>query len=98
MSFNTDGIVSGITPLSDSDIRINGGYFVFKNEIFDYMNPGEELVNEPFLRLIKQQQLVTYKFDGFWANMDTYKDKQLLDELAAKGEAQWQVWLSKDQI
>jgi len=95
ISSTEDGLVSEITPLAQSNIRINGGYFVFKNEIFDYIKNGEELVNEPFQRLIAKQELLAYKFDGFWANMDTYKDKQQLDELASAGKAQWQVWLSK---
>ena len=63
-------------------MRINGGYFVFKNQIFDYIKEGEDLVNEPFQRLISQRELVAYEYDGFWASLDTYKDKQRLDELS----------------
>jgi glucose-1-phosphate cytidylyltransferase len=92
LSFNSDGLVSDITPLAQSSLRINGGFFVFKNEIFDYLKNGEDLVNEPFKRLIEKQELVAYKFDGFWANMDTYKDKQQLDELASNNAAKWEVW------
>jgi glucose-1-phosphate cytidylyltransferase len=88
------GIVSAITPIAQSNIRVNGGYFVFKDQIFDYIKKGEDLVEQPFQRLIKQQQLLVYPFDGFWASMDTFKDKQRLDELAANGKAPWQVWLS----
>lgn len=98
ISFDDNGLVSDITPLAQSDIRINGGYFVFKNKIFDYIKKGEDLVNEPFKRLIAEHQLLAYKFDGFWANMDTYKDKQQLDEWAANGTAQWQVWLPKSRL
>jgi glucose-1-phosphate cytidylyltransferase len=87
------GLVSNMVPLQESEIRINGGYFVFKNQIFDYIKDGEELVNEPFKRLISKKELLAYNFDGFWANMDTYKDKQQLDDWAAKGHANWQVWL-----
>ncbi len=88
-----DGLVLDVTPLAQSDIRINGGYFVLKNEIFDYIKDGEDLVNEPFQRLIAKQGLLSYKFDGFWASMDTYKDKLQPEECVAKGNAQWQVWL-----
>lgn len=90
---NSNGTVLGITPLSQSNLRINGGYFIFRDRIFDYIKDGEDLVEEPFQRLIKQKQLVAYEFNGFWAGMDTFKDKQRLDELYAKGEAPWQVWL-----
>jgi glucose-1-phosphate cytidylyltransferase len=90
---DSKGAVIGITPISQSNLRINGGYFIFKDKIFNYIKNGEDLVEEPFQRLIKQQQLVAYEFNGFWAGMDTFKDKQRLDELYANGKAPWQVWL-----
>jgi glucose-1-phosphate cytidylyltransferase len=55
------------------------------------MRDGEELVQEPFQRLVKEQQLMAYRYDGFWACMDTFKDKQQLDDLYAKGNAPWEV-------
>ena len=87
-----DGRVHEIKPVMDTDLRINGGFFLFRNEIFDYMLPGEELVMEPFDRLIAANQLLTYQHDGFTASMDTFKDKQHFDELYAKGQAPWEVW------
>ena len=76
---------------------MNGGYFILKREIFDYIRPGEELVSEPFQRLIKEQQLIAYSYDGFWACMDTFKDKQTLDDMYAKGKAPWMVWKKSTQ-
>jgi glucose-1-phosphate cytidylyltransferase len=90
-----NGLVRDITPFAQSKERINGGFFIFKNEIFNYIQKDEELVEEPFRRLILEKELIAYEFNGFWANMDTYKDKQKLDELALKGKAPWRVWLSK---
>jgi glucose-1-phosphate cytidylyltransferase len=87
-----DGEVREIKPVMDTDLRVNGGYFLFRREIFDYMRAGEELVQEPFERLIKANQLATYRHDGFTASMDTFKDKQALDELYSKGRAPWEVW------
>jgi glucose-1-phosphate cytidylyltransferase len=87
-----DGLVSGITAVTSTDLRVNGGYFVFRREIFDYMRDGEELVQEPFQRLIDVAQLRAYAYDGFFASMDTFKDKQHLDDLYAKGTAPWEVW------
>ncbi len=87
-----DGIVSEMQPFSNCDIRINGGYFVFRTEIFDFIMDGEELVQEPFYRLMKEQQLMVYKYDGFWASMDTFKDKQTLDQLHEQGAAPWELW------
>jgi glucose-1-phosphate cytidylyltransferase len=94
-SIRADGFVRSIRLASQSSIRINGGFFVFKNGIFDYINEGEDLVEEPFQRLIKRSELVAYEYDGFWGNLDTYKDKQRLDELASKGNAPWEVWKNK---
>jgi glucose-1-phosphate cytidylyltransferase len=86
------GSVRAIEHVGDSVVRINGGFFIFRREIFDYMREGEELVVEPFQRLIDAGQLVAYPYDGFWQNMDTFKDRQRFEELLQSGEAPWQVW------
>jgi glucose-1-phosphate cytidylyltransferase len=88
----SNGLVSGIREFSQSKIRINAGCFVLKNEIFRHLRPGEELVVEPFQRLIQAQQLAAYEYDGFFAAMDTFKDKQKLDELYESGKPPWEVW------
>jgi glucose-1-phosphate cytidylyltransferase len=86
-----DGKITEVAALSRSDIWINGGFFVFRNEIFGYINPGDELVREPFERLIRQQALLAHKSTGFWQCMDTFKDKQRLEELN-DGKPPWKVW------
>jgi glucose-1-phosphate cytidylyltransferase len=92
VSLNGGGLVEEIKTLGDSDIWINGGYFVFKRSIFDYIKAGEELVHEPFGRLIAAKQLIGHAYGGFWKSMDTFKEKQELDELDSKGVAPWQLW------
>ncbi len=84
-----DDLVSRLEAVSRSPVRINGGFFVLRRQIFDYMREGEDLVAEPFSRLIAEKQLMAYPFDGFWRNMDTFKDKQTLDELWGRDEAPW---------
>ena len=84
------GVVRSVEDIRAADIRINGGFFVFRREILHYVNPGEELVIEPFQRLIEAGELVAYSYDGFWEPMDTIKDKQRLDALANTGRAPWQ--------
>lgn len=84
--------VRSIEYMNRSDLRINGGFFLLRREVFDAMRPGEELVEKPFQRLIQQQRLLAYPYDGFWASMDTFKDRQRLDELYSRGEAPWAVW------
>jgi glucose-1-phosphate cytidylyltransferase len=84
--------VTSIEPVGQSELWINGGFFIFRKEIFEYVNDGEELVHEPFARLIKQNQLITYPYRGFWACLDTFKEKQMFDELFRKGDMPWAVW------
>src|SRR5919109_3352467 len=67
-------VVGAIQSVDEADIWINGGYFIFRREIFDYIAPGEELVVEPFQRLAKEEQLLGFQYSGFWAPMDTLKD------------------------
>jgi glucose-1-phosphate cytidylyltransferase len=78
--------------VGDADLRINGGYFVLRREIFDYMNPGEELIVEPFQRLMAKKKVVAVPHQGFWRSMDTFKDKLELDEVVSRGKAPWQLW------
>jgi glucose-1-phosphate cytidylyltransferase len=87
-----DGLVRGLQLVSQSNVRVNGGFFVFKASIFDVLREGEELVLEPFTRLMHDRQLIAHAYDGFWRNMDTFKDKMALDELWAKNQAPWRVW------
>jgi glucose-1-phosphate cytidylyltransferase len=75
-------------------VWINGGFFILKKEIFDYIEEGEDLVQEPFHRLISENQLVAYKNPGFWACVDTLKEKTMFDEMYARGETPWVVWES----
>jgi len=89
-----DSLVSGIHAIDNGSVRINGGFFILKKEIFKYMRDKEELVIEPFHRLLAERQLIGYPYDGFWASMDTFKDKQQLESLYATGAAPWEVWKS----
>jgi len=90
-------LVSGIHAINNGSVRINGGYFIFNDRIFDYIREKEELVNGPFQRLINEQQLVGYPYDGFWASMDTFKDKQELENLWGTGAAPWEVWKNRQK-
>ena len=87
-----DGQVSGIEEFSRLGLRINGGFFLFKRDIFEYVRAGEELIMEPFQRLIARGQLHAYQYDGFWAAMDTFNDRLLLEDLFVREKAPWGVW------
>ena len=87
-----NGMVTSISPISRSNLWYNTGYFILRPEIFDYINYGEELVEQPFQRLIGEKRLLAYQHSGFWQAMDTFKDKMHLDEMQVKGETPWEVW------
>ena len=87
--FAETGVVRRLRTNKESDAWINGGYFIFRKEIFDYIRDGEELVLEPFNRLIEAQELVAYKYEGFWRAMDTLRDNQVLEEMVEQGKMPW---------
>ncbi len=91
VSLHNDNLIGNICYVRDTDIIINGGFFVFRKEIFNYINDGEELVEEPFQRLIKAKQLIGYKYDQYWC-MDTFKDHQELTDMVEREDAPWEVW------
>lgn len=76
-------------PLN-SDIWINGGYFVMTPQIFDYIESDRTVLEgEPLEKLAADGQLRVYKHDGYWQPMDTYRDMQLLNEQWKSGRAPW---------
>jgi glucose-1-phosphate cytidylyltransferase len=87
-----EGLVRSIGPVNESGLWINGGFFVLSNEIFNYLMPGEELVEEPFNRLIAKSKLSAVKYRGFWQSMDNLKDKIGFDRMYARGRAPWELW------
>jgi glucose-1-phosphate cytidylyltransferase len=95
-SFHTvainDGRVTQIQDVTQADIWINAGFFVFRKDIFDYLEESEDLVDGPLRELIANRQLMAHRYEGFWAPMDTLKDKQNLDALFESGDAPWEIW------
>lgn len=89
---NADGYVTAMEPVAQSDAWVNGGFFVLRREIFDYIDEGDELVEKPFARLMESRRLWTRKHLGFWAAMDTFKDKITFDRREALGDCPWKVW------
>ncbi len=83
------GWVSSIGRIKDTDFWVNGGYFVFKQDIFNYIEEGDELVEEPFNRLVEQRQLYVNRYTGFWQQMDTFREKILYDRMEARGDCPW---------
>ena len=86
------GAVRAMTDVSDVGLRINGGFFVLHRRVFDFVRPGEDLIGAPTDRMIAAGELGTYAYDGFWACMDTFKEKRLLEDMHRAGAAPWEVW------
>jgi len=86
------GRVTAIEEFRQTPIRINAGYFILRQEIFDCIRAGEELVVEPFRRLVRDGKLAAYEHNGFFMAMDTFKDRQQLEDIHAQGGAPWEVW------
>ena len=89
--FDKNNLVKDIRLVRDSDVIINGGYFVFRRSIFDYIREGEELVLKPFARLIREQQLLAYPYENYWC-MDTFKEQAELTEMYEQGNPPWAIW------
>jgi len=92
VSFGSGDYVSDIRDMKNSDVWINGGYFILRREIFDFIQPGDELAAETFRRLASKQALVAQRHSGFWQCMDTLKDKMTFDDMAARGDTPWTLW------
>jgi glucose-1-phosphate cytidylyltransferase len=69
---------------------INGGFFVFKNDIFKYLSKKDCMLEKyPMLKLVKHKQLVAYQHHSFWQCMDTLRDKELLNKIWKKNKSKW---------
>ncbi len=90
-----EGIATRIDSATNNELLLNGGFFVMRQDIFDYIEPGDELVERPFRRLIEKRLLGVYRHNGFWRAMDTFKDKITFDRMEAQGDCPWMVWKKK---
>jgi glucose-1-phosphate cytidylyltransferase len=88
----SEGIVTRMGLMPEQELWINGGYFVLREEIFRYVKEGEELVEQPFARLMEEGKLSTFRWGGFWQCMDTLKDKITFDRMEARGACPWMTW------
>ena len=87
-----DSTVTGLTAVASMSMRINGGYFVFRKEIFDYLDQDEDLVMDACMRAAKDGRVRAAQYDGFWAPMDTLKERSALEEQYRRGNSPWALW------
>jgi glucose-1-phosphate cytidylyltransferase len=86
------GTIEGFRPVADMRMRINGGYFVFSQEIFDYLEEGDDLVMDACVRAADDGRMKAVSYDGFWAPMDTLKEKAALEDMFRRGSCPWMLW------
>ena len=87
-----DGLITQVMPVRDLRQWENGGYFVLRPEIFDYLNEGEDLVEDALARLIAQRRVLAYSHKGYWSPADTVKERAQLEEMYHRGHCPWMVW------
>jgi glucose-1-phosphate cytidylyltransferase len=87
-----DGLITQVTPVRDLRQWENGGYFLLRPEIFDYLNEGEDLVEDALPRLIAQRRVLAYPYKGYWSPADTVKERAQLEEMYQQGNCPWMVW------
>lgn len=96
VDLDEDGRVNSFEPISQADYWINGGYFVMRDDIFNYINEGEDFVEEPILRMVAARKLWSQRYTGYWKAMDTFKDKIIYDRMWGSENMPWCVW-DKDE-
>jgi glucose-1-phosphate cytidylyltransferase len=93
MAFAGDQVVEFKEKAQTGEGWINGGYFVFEPQVFDYLHGDETVLEEtPLENLAHDGQLMAYKHKGYWQCMDTLRDKNVLNKLWAEDRAEWKIW------
>jgi glucose-1-phosphate cytidylyltransferase len=87
-----NGLITGVTPVRDLRQWENGGYFVLRQEIFDYLAEGEDLVEDVLVRLVPQRRVLAYPYKGYWTPADTVKERAQLEEMYQRGHCPWMIW------
>ena len=87
-----NGIVTSFGPMRGSNFWVNAGFFCLRQDVYDYIEEGDEFVVKPFERMIQKRKLAVHRHEGFWQCMDTFKDKVAFDRMAGRGECPWMLW------
>jgi glucose-1-phosphate cytidylyltransferase len=92
VAIGEDSKVTGFEPVADKSFRINGGYFVLRQDIFDFMGPNQDLVMDACVNAAAVGRMRAVQYDGFWAPMDTLKERAALEEMYRHGQCPWALW------
>lgn len=92
LSIGENNRVLSFQEKTKEDSYVNSGFFIFNQEIFDYLTPESTLEGEPLEKLSEQGELFAFRHDGFWQPMDTIREMEQLNTLWSEGRAPWKVW------
>ena len=92
VDIDKDSRITAFTPVAEMNMRLNGGYFVLTQDIFDYLHEGEDLVMDACVRASSESRMLAIQYDGFWAAMDTLKERSWLEDIYRTGRSPWAVW------
>lgn len=98
VGLDSAGGMTGIVAVADMDMWINGGFFVLRQGIFDYLDPGDDLVMNGCIKAAKDGRFTANRYGGFWACMDTLKERAYLEQLHASGDAPWEIWRTDGKL
>ena len=91
---NKDRVVDfGEKPQTKEGL-INGGFFVFNKKFFEYIKDDDDcyMEKEPLENLVRDNELMVYRHEGFWQCMDTQRELDILGSLWDSGRAPWKMW------
>jgi glucose-1-phosphate cytidylyltransferase len=96
VKFDKDNTVKSFVEKSyKEEGRINGGFMIMSKEIFKFikLNKKNEIFESDTLpKLVKRQQLIAFKHNGFWQCMDNIREKRILENFWNKKKAPWKIW------
>jgi glucose-1-phosphate cytidylyltransferase len=92
VDIGSDGLITQVTPMRDLGKWENGGYFIFRPEVFDYLHEGEDLVGDALMRLVPLRRVLAYAYQGYWSPADTVKERARLEDMYHKGTCPWMIW------
>jgi glucose-1-phosphate cytidylyltransferase len=87
-----DGRVNDLVPVATMPLCINGGYFVLRQGIFDYLDEGDDLVMDGCVKAARDGRTRAVRYSGFWAPMDTLKERSALENQYRQGISPWMLW------
>lgn len=87
-----EGTVKSFREKPPMEGLVNGGFFIFERDVFNYLDDSSMLEDEPFKKLVAHGQLGVFEHRGFWMGMDTYKHFEELNGMWIRGTAPWKVW------